>query len=280
MFRILSTLVPPQTGTAEILGRNLRSELRQIRASMGVVFQSPSLDVKLTVDENLAQQAALYGLARDVFRSRRDELLGQLGLTTRRHERVQTLSGGLRRRVELAKGMLHRPRLLLLDEPSTGLDPGARNDLWTYLQRLRDRFQVTVALTTHLLDEAQKADRIAILDEGRLVALDAPAALCQALGGDAITIETDQPADLVARLDAQFQISASIVDGFVRFERADGHTWVPRIIEAFPGSVRAIRLGRPTLEDVFIQRTGHGFWDADADNHGAASRHHMQRGHV
>lgn len=279
MFRILSTLVPPQDGRAEILGLDLRSAVRGVRESIGVVFQAPSLDIKLTVDENLAQQAALYGLARDVFRSRRDELLAQLGLTDRRRERVQTLSGGLRRRVELAKGMLHRPRVLLMDEPSTGLDPGARNDLWSYLQRLRDQFHVTVALTTHLLEEAQKADRIAILDEGKLVALDAPAALCQALGGDAITIETDDPPDLVAKLNQQFEISASVVDGFVRFERADGHTWVPKIIEAFPGSVQAIRLGRPTLEDVFIQRTGRGFWTADAED-AAANQRSAKRGHA
>jgi ABC-2 type transport system ATP-binding protein len=266
MFRILSTLVPPQEGRAEILGLNLQSNLRQVRSSIGVVFQSPSLDQKLTVNENLQLQAALYGLSRDVFRERRTELLDQLGLADRRDERVQTLSGGLRRRVELAKGMLHRPQVLLMDEPSTGLDPGARNDLWTYLQRLRDQFQITVALTTHLLEEAAKADRIGILDGGHLVALDPPEALCQSLGGDSITIETEDPQTLAADISSEFEISASVVDGHVRFESADGHPWVPKIIEAFPGRVHAIRLGRPTLEDVFIQRTGHGFWNSAGED--------------
>jgi ABC-2 type transport system ATP-binding protein len=157
--------------------------------------------------------------------------------------------------------MLHRPQVLLMDEPSTGLDPGARNDLWTYLVQLRDTFGVTVALTTHLLEEAEKADRIAILDEGRLLALDTPSALCDELGGDTLTIESDNPQQLANGIADRFDVPTKIVDGCVRFEREDGHAWVPKLVEAFPGQVRSIRLGNPTLEDVFIQRTGHGFWN-------------------
>ncbi len=262
MFRILSTLVPPQQGNITVLGRDIRGDVQKVRESIGVVFQSPSVDIKLTVAENLQQQAALYGLSKSDARNRCSELLDQLGLKDRVHERVQTLSGGLRRRVELAKGMLHRPQVLLMDEPSTGLDPGARNEVWSYLVQMRDQFQVTIALTTHLLEEAQKADRIAILDEGKLVALDTPSALCNALGGDSISIETENPAEFAAQLGEKFSIEPYLVDGMVRFEQEEGQTWVPRIIEAFPGKVKSIRLGEPTLEDVFVQRTGHAFWHA------------------
>lgn len=260
LFRLLSTLIPLQQGDARILGHDLRRETMRIRARIGVVFQAPSLDKKLTVAENIRHQAALYGLAGRELRRRQDEMLEQLGLTERAHERTETLSGGLRRRVELAKGMIHQPELLLLDEPSTGLDPGARSDLWEYLHRLRDAFGVTVVLTTHLLEEADKADRIAILNRGSLVALDAPDALRATVGGDSITIETSDPQSLTAAVNDRFQAGATVVDGHVRLEQADGHQWIARLVEAFPGRIEAIRLGKPTLEDVFIERTGHRFW--------------------
>ena len=164
LFRLLSTLIPLQQGRVEILGFDLgRASGRQSAQRIGVVFQAPSLDKKLTVAENIRHQGHLYGLSGRELESRQDEMLGRLGLADRRSERIETLSGGLRRRVELAKGMLHRPRLLLLDEPSTGLDPGARSDLWNYLREVRDADGVTVVLTTHLLEEADRADRIAIL---------------------------------------------------------------------------------------------------------------------
>jgi len=170
----------------------------------------------------------------------------------------------LRRRVELAKGLLHRPRLLILDEPSTGLDPGARRDLWDYLRRIRRDDGVTIVLTTHLLEEADKADRLAILDAGRLVALDAPDRLRSALGGDSLSFDTDDPASLVAGLRDRFDLAATVLDGQVRLEHSDAHRLIAQIVEAFPGSVRAVTLGRPTLEDVFIARTGRRFDAADA----------------
>jgi ABC-2 type transport system ATP-binding protein len=167
----------------------------------------------------------------------------------------------MRRRVELAKSMLHRPRLLLLDEPSTGLDPAARSDLWQYLRQLRERDGITIVLTTHLLDEADRADRIAIMHEGRLAALDAPDALRAALGGDAITIQTDRPDQLSAAIAARFApATLTVLDGAVRLEQPDGHQWIPRLVEAFPAEIQSITLGKPTLEDVFIARTGHRFF--------------------
>ena len=265
LFRILSTLIPPQQGEVRMLGHDLRRQAPQIRREIGVVFQAPSLDKILTVGENIRHQAALYGLPGRVWRPRRDELLQQLRLTDRLHERVETLSGGLRRRVELAKGMIHRPRLLLMDEPSTGLDPGARSDLWDYLYRLRDRHQVTILLTTHLLEEADKADRLAILNAGSIVAVGTPDGLRATVGGDSITIQTDEPESLAGDIAERFGHQAAVVDGNVRLELPAGHEWITRLVEAFPGRIGAITLGKPTLEDVFIDKTGHRFRRGDRE---------------
>lgn len=263
LFRVLSTLLPPQSGEVSVLGFDLRKSVIDVRLRLGVVFQSPSLDKKLTVSENIRLQASLYGLGGETLRSRQAEMLAQLGLTDRANELVEKLSGGLRRRVELAKGMIHRPDLLLLDEPSTGLDPGARADLWAYLTRLREEAGVTIVLTTHLLEEADRADRIAILNKGELVALDSPENLRSTVGGDSITIETLDPQSLSSDIRAQLGIASQVVDGRVRLEQSQGHQWITRIVEAFPGRIAAITLGKPTLEDVFIERTGHRFWQAE-----------------
>lgn len=263
LFRLLSTLLNLQEGEAALLGYDLRRDITEIRLRLGVVFQAPSLDKKLTVSENIRFQAALYGLGGATLKQREAEMLAQLGLADRARELVETLSGGLKRRVELAKGMIHHPQLLLLDEPSTGLDPGARVDLWQYLSRMRREFGVTVVLTTHLLEEADKADRIAILNRGKLVALDTPDALRATVGGDSITIETEDPVRLSGELQAQLGLAANVVDGRLRLEQASGHEWIARIVEAFPGRIASITLGKPTLEDVFIEKTGHRFWQAE-----------------
>ncbi len=276
LFRVLSTLVPAQTGRVEVMGGVLPAEARRVRAALGVAFQAPSLDKKLTVSENLRYQAALYGLAGAEARRREAEMLTQLGVSDRANELVETLSGGLRRRVELAKSMIHRPRLLLLDEPSTGLDPGARSDLWQYLHRLRDERNVTIVLTTHLLEEADRADRIAILNQGQLVALDSPEALRASVGGDSITIETDEPAALADDVRGRFAVAASVVDGAVRLELPEGHRWIARLMEAFPTRIAAIRLGKPTLEDVFIEKTGHRFWRGEDQRGKEAGRRKPQ----
>lgn len=263
LFRVLSTLVPVQEGTASILGFDLRTSVQDVRRRIGIVFQAPSLDKKLSVVENIRQQAALYGIRGRLLREREDELLRQLGLDDRRKEIAERLSGGLRRRAELAKGMIHRPRLLLLDEPSTGLDPGARSDLWEYLGHLREQFGVTVVLTTHLLDEADRADRVAILSRGELVALDTPEALRDTVGGESITIETHEPAALKEAIGEQFDITATVVDGRVRLEQPDATRWVARLMEVFADRIDTITLGKPSLEDVFIDRTGHRFWGGE-----------------
>jgi ABC-2 type transport system ATP-binding protein len=256
LFRLLSTLLPLVQGEATLLGFDLRRQIGEIRSRIGVVFQSPSVDRKLTVGENLLHQGHLYGIRGAELKRRSEILLERFKLTDRVRDRVETLSGGLRRRVELAKGLLHHPRLLLLDEPSTGLDPAARNDVWDYLRQLREQDGVTVVLTTHLLEEADKADRIAILDRGKLVALDTPAALRSTVGGDAITIQTAAPELVAAGIRDRFGCTAGVIEGNVRLEMPDGHQWIARLVEAFPGQINAITLGKPTLEDVFIDRTG------------------------
>jgi ABC-2 type transport system ATP-binding protein len=260
LFRVLSTLIPAQRGEVRMLGFDLRRETDAIRRRLGVVFQAPSLDRKLTVLENIRHQAALYGLHGEPLQRRIDELLETFNLKDRAGELTERLSGGLRRRVELAKGLIHHPRLLLLDEPSTGLDPGARADLWNYLTFLRSSAGVTIVLTTHYLDEADRADRIAILHQGKLVAEDTPTALRNSVGGDSLLIEADDAPRLAEEIAQRFSLPAKIVDEVVRIEVPDGHQWVSRLVEAYPGRITAVRLGKPTLEDVFIARTGHRFW--------------------
>ena len=260
LFRVLSTLIPCQQGDVSILGFDLKTHVVDVRRRIGVVFQAPSLDKKLTVAENIRHQAALYGIGGKQLSDRARAMMDQLGIADRANELTETLSGGLRRRVELAKGMIHQPRLLLLDEPSTGLDPGARADLWQYLERLRDNAGVTIILTTHLLDEAERADRIAILDQGSIVASDEPDVLRASIGGDTITIATEEAGSLAAAIRERFKINAEVVGGRVRLEQTNAGTWVAQLVEAFPDRIQSITLAKPTLEDVFIQKTGHRFW--------------------
>jgi ABC-2 type transport system ATP-binding protein len=259
LFRLLSTLIPLQAGSVHVLGASLANDVQQVRRSLGVVFQAPSLDKKLSVAENIKHQGHLYGLAGAALVARQRVMLAALGLSDRANARVETLSGGMRRRVELAKGLIHEPRVLLLDEPSTGLDPAARSDLWAYLRQARAEQGVTIVLTTHLLEEADKADRIGILHAGELVAWDTPDALRATVGGDAITIVVNEPERVRQAIVERFGLDARVVDDAVRLEQPNGHEWIARIVEAFPGQIQSITLGKPTLEDVFIDRTGHRF---------------------
>ena len=264
LFRLIATLLPIQSGNATLLGINVANDPDSVRRKIGVTFQSPSLDGKLTVGENLRHQAHLYGLAGASAASRIDELLSRLGLADRRHDRVDALSGGLKRRVEVAKSLLHRPPVLLLDEPSTGLDPGARHDLWEYLTRLRRDDGTTVLVTTHLMEEAGRCDRLAILDRGRIVAMGTPDELRQSIGGDCLTIQTADPTSLSEQIASRFQITPQRIGDSLRIERQAGHELLRDLVAAFPTQIAAISLAKPTLEDVFIARTGHQFWDADA----------------
>lgn len=259
LFRLLSTLMPLRHGSISIYGRTVTAHQHEVRQQIGVVFQMPSLDKKLTVRENIDQQAALYGVAGQTLRERTSVLLEKLELTDRQNDVTEDLSGGLRRRVELAKGMLHSPKVLLLDEPSTGLDPAARQAMWRYLEFLRRDQGVTIVLTSHLLEEAEKADRIAILDQGRLVALDTPDTLKDRIGGDTITIRTRQPQALLEKLHNELNLSATEVSEFVRLETEDGPGTIRMIMQSASDLVDAITLAKPSLEDVFIAMTGRQF---------------------
>jgi ABC-2 type transport system ATP-binding protein len=259
LFRILSTLIAPVEGQVTIAGLDLREAREAVRRSIGVVFQSPSLDKQLTAEENLRHHGHLYGLHGAELEKRIDEMLARVGLAQRPRDLVGTFSGGMRRRVELAKGLLTRPKILLLDEPSTGLDPGARIDLWRYLREIRDESGTTILVTTHLMDEAEHCDRLAIMDTGKVAACDTPEALRSRIGADVITLTGDDPDGLVSAIRERFGISAERVDSVVRIERERGHEFIPQLVEALAGRLRSVSLGKPTLEDVFIHVTGHAF---------------------
>ena len=265
LFRILSTLMVPTSGSATIAGFDAVRQPGALRRHIGVVFQAQSVDLKLTAYENLWHQGHLYGLRGPELKKRINEILTRVGLLDRSADRVETFSGGMQRRIELAKGLLHHPEVLLLDEPTTGLDPGARRDLWQYLQILRDEERVSVIVTTHLMEEAERCDRLAILNEGNLVALGTPEALTREIGGDVILLEARDPQSLADRIRTKFHVDATVMDNRVRIEIENGHRFVPDVVEAFPGEIQSLSVSKPTLEDVFIHRTGHRFWNEDAE---------------
>ncbi|HLH08062.1 MAG TPA: ATP-binding cassette domain-containing protein [Terriglobales bacterium] len=262
MFRILSTLMLPMGGRAVINGCDAASNPAGLRKQIGVVFQAPSIDVKLSARENLRHVGHLYGMSGSALDKRVDEMLYRVALFDRANDRAETFSGGMQRRLELAKGLLHHPSVLLLDEPTTGLDPGARRDLWQYLAILRDEERVTVIVTTHLMEEAERCDRLAILSEGQLVALGTPTELKNEIGGDVLLLEARKnPEELAVRISQRYGVEATVLDdGKVRLERDQGHRFVTDVVEAFPGEIQSVSVSKPTLEDVFINRTGHRFW--------------------
>ena len=262
LFRILSTLVPPAEGRVTMLGETLPEGAEALRHRIGVVFQSPGLDGKLTVAENLHHHGRLYGLDRSIIRERTDHWLARFGLASRARERVDRLSGGLARRTELCRAMLHRPELLILDEPSTGLDPGARRELGEALRELATRDGVTVILTTHFMEEADRADRVAVLDAGRIVATGRPDELKASIGHEVLVIECDAPESLRPRLARHVGAAVQLVGGDLRVEASQAHHLVGSIMEKFGSEIRSLSVGRPTLEDVFVNVTGRHFWSS------------------
>ncbi len=261
LFKILSTLIKPAEGAVNILEYDLATQSDDVRRQIGVVFQHPSLDIKLTARENLLHQGHLYGLRGVELSNRISEMLSRVGLTERTNDLVEHLSGGNQRRVELAKGLLHFPKLMILDEPSTGVDPGARRDFIDYLKELRDNNGITIILTTHILEEADACDRIAILDNGTLVALGTPHELKQEIGGDVITMNSTNPQKLSEEIKGRFGDSATVIDNVVHIERSNGSEFIPDLVHAFPDLIESVTLSKPSLEDVFIHKTGHRFWN-------------------
>lgn len=256
LFRILSTVTAPTSGRASIAGFDVTAQPAEVRRLIGVVFQSQSLDRKLTVGENLYAQGSFFGMHGELLRARIGHVTARLHLADRIDDVVETLSGGLRRRVEIAKALLHRPRVLLMDEPSTGLDPAARRELWQYIADLRSLENVTVMLTTHILEEADRADTLVLLHQGRIVASGSPDELKARVGGDVVVLEAGDPASFASAIAARFGVRTTVNDSSIRVEIGNGHRFIAEVVEAFPGAIQSVALHKPTLEDVFLDETG------------------------
>ena len=262
-IKILCTIVAPSGGTALVGGHDVARERIAVRRSIGLVFQESTLDDYLSAEQNLRFHADLYGVPRGVSTERIDRVLAMVGLSDRRADRVATYSGGMKRRLELARGLLHSPRVLFLDEPTVGLDPVSRATVWRYVDELRTSEGITVFLTTHYLDEAERCDRIAIMNAGRIVALDTPDALKAAVGADRVRLATADDALAIDELRARFGLEAEVRDGGVQFSVADGERFLPRLFAELPVSITSCSVTRPTLDDVFFARTGTTIADAE-----------------
>jgi len=263
-FKILSTMMLPSEGDIAVGGYDVKKYPDEVRAQLGVIFQHPSVDEQLTVYENLKYHGLCYGVRGDQLRERAELLISQLGLSGRENDRAENLSGGLKRRVEIAKGLIAEPKILLMDEPSTGLDPVARRDLWDLIKQLNRDEDITFIVTTHIMEEAENCSRIGILDRGVLVAEGTPNELKSEIGGDMIEIQTQDAEQFAQDLQTDYQISPQIVQQTVRFEQQDGHHFIPQLVEHYPGRVDGITVRKPTLEDVFVYQTGHAFGNGEA----------------
>lgn len=264
LFSILSTLLPVQAGQVQSLGFDLRRQAAAYRQRIGVTFQAPALDRRLTVQENLIHQGHLYGLSGRSLASRATELLERFRVADRAADIVETLSGGLKRRVELAKCLLHDPQLLLLDEPSNGLDPGARHDLWRCLEELRAERGTTIVVATHLMEEAERCDALSLLDAGQIVASGSPSSLRSEIPGETISIVADQPEELRRRIFDAVQVEVRRTGELLRIQQADCQGLLHELVSRFSGEFKTISLGKATLEDVFLARTGHRLAGDDA----------------
>ena len=258
-FKILSTLYPTQPGQIKVFGLDLAQNTIAIRRRMGIVFQLPALDKKLKVRENLVHQGHLYGLSGKELQSRIDRDLERVGLKDRQKDKVEKLSGGLQRRVELAKALLNNPELVILDEPSTGLDPAARKEFWGHLENLRESQGMTVLVTTHYLEEADRCNRLLILDQGQKVALGKPEDLKAEIGGEVLRLRAKEPALLAAQLMEKMNIKTQMVGELLQIEQPQAYQLVTPIMETFSDQILSLTLGLPTLEDVFIHKTGRRF---------------------
>jgi ABC-2 type transport system ATP-binding protein len=254
-------------------------ERDDVRRNIGLVFQDPTLDSYLTAVQNLRLHAELYGLQRDVVAPRMQQVLEMVGLWERKDSPVGTFSGGMRRRLEIARGMMHSPRVLFLDEPTIGLDPQTRRSIWSYIAELKEREEITIFMTTHYMDEAEWCDRIAIMDNGQIVALDAPDTLKAQVGTDRVMIHTDDDNGAIAALQARFGIEARMAEGAVTFGVPGGEEFVPRLFAELGVPIKAVNVSRPTLDDVFMSYTGTTIRDAEEDAGKNRNRMMMQMMH-
>jgi ABC-2 type transport system ATP-binding protein len=265
LFKILSTMLPVQGGTVRYHATDYRNEYRAIRNRIGVVFQSPSVDKKLTVRENLDCQAFLYGLSPREIKDHIDHLVRLFGIGTSQNVLVGKLSGGFQRRVELAKCMLHKPSILLLDEPSTGLDIVSRKELWDYLKRIREQEKVSVLVTTHLAEEGELCDRVIIMNEGEIIADGYPDTLKNRVGGDVLSVHSSSPGELQQIMKKEWNLEAVLIDGVVRVELRDRERVLQSLLQNHVGLIRSITLSKPSLADVFFKFTGNPLFENQPD---------------
>jgi ABC-2 type transport system ATP-binding protein len=263
-IKILCTLADATSGSARVAGYDVATQRDAVRRSIGLVFQEPTLDGYLSAEQNLRFHGELYGVDRTTAAARRKEVLDMVGLYDRRADLVQTFSGGMRRRLEIARGLLHSPKVLFLDEPTIGLDPQTRASIWQYIDELHKREEITVFFTTHYMDEAENSDRIAIIDQGKIVALDTPANLKAGIGKDRVQIATADDPEAIAALKDKFGLDAKMVEGLVTFGVAEGAAFVPQLFEKLGIAIRSVTVQQPSLDDVFLNFTGTSLRDAEA----------------
>ena len=264
---MLCTLVRPTAGSASVAGYDVVRQREDVRRSIGLVFQDPTLDAYLTAEQNLRFHAELYGVPRSVVRTRLTDVLELVGLADKRKTEVRTFSGGMKRRLEIARGLLHAPVVLFLDEPTIGLDPQTRRSIWEYIRSLKGSEGTTIFMTTHYMDEAEYCERIGIIDKGQIVAMGTPEELKASVGKDRVQILTDDPLRAIAKLKEHFGLEAAVHEGNVTFSVAGGAEFVPKLFAKFSElqiPVRSVNVSRPSLDDVFLSYTGTTIRDAEA----------------
>ena len=275
-INMLCTLAKPTAGAASVAGHDVVRERDDVRRNIGLVFQDPTLDGYLTAAQNLRLHAELYGVKSELVAPRMRQVLEMVGLWERKDGPVATFSGGMRRRLEIARGLMHSPRVLFLDEPTIGLDPQTRRSIWSYIRELKEREEITIFMTTHYMDEAEWCDRIAIMDHGQIVALDSPETLKAGIGTDRVTIHTDDDRATIAALAQRFEIEARISEDAVTFGVPGGEQFVPRLFAELGIPIKAVSVSRPTLDDVFMSYTGTTIRDAEEDQSKHRNRVMMQ----
>jgi ABC-2 type transport system ATP-binding protein len=276
-INMLCTLVRPSSGTALVAGHDVTRQRDDVRRNIGLVFQDPTLDGYLTAEQNLQLHAELYGLQSDLVSGRMRQMLEMVGLWERRHTPVQTFSGGMRRRLEIARGLLHSPRVLFLDEPTLGLDPQTRSSIWRYIRMLQQADpEITIFMTTHYMDEAEFCDRIAIMDSGKIVVCDTPEALRANVSADRVRIQTEDDAAAITALSEQFEIEAHTAEGAVIFFVSAGEDFVPRLFAELGVPIKSVSVSRPTLDDVYMSYTGTTIRDAEESSSKNKNRMMMQ----
>ena len=263
-IKILCTLAAPSAGTATIAGHDVVRARDAVRRNIGLVFQETTLDDYLTAHRNLLFHGELYGVPAEVLPGRVEQMMRMVGLWDRKDSAVGTFSGGMKRRLEIARGLVHAPNVLFLDEPTIGLDPQTRSSIWSYIRELRAESEITIFLTTHYMDEAEHCDRIAIMDAGKIVAEGAPEALKAAVGKDRVQLRTVDDDAAIDALKQRLQIDASIHEGAITFGVASGDAFLPRLFAELPVAIRSVSVARPSLDDVFLSFTGTTMQGAEA----------------